>query len=438
MPVLGAGGWQAEDMAPSFAISINDHEIDENVCKLIQEVEYDSADNIADMLKLRISNKDFAVSDKKVFQVGNVIKLWMGFNTLEYIGAAIIEKVRPDFPQEAMPTIEVIAYSADRLMMRNSPAASDEAKPFLSAKEQAEKREAEHKAKIRGQIIKNNFRRWPEGLLYSDVIEQKALAYGFDVDIDATPQDIVGPMGIIQKVGMTDYQFLAGIANELKWLFWVDMPEDGKKWVLHFRDPDFFEEAQDRKYTFRYNSDFRGQASSHQYSLAGPSTLLSFEGEQLMGEGATDLQIQIKNPQTGQLENYTISADPPQDTEAVEFVDDVSEAVEKGLELDLSVVTLSFGNVAVKVIADRQFQTPQQAKQWAERWYNEHHRDFFSGRGVVRGPGVESIRAMQVHGAEGLGELWSGDYYYVNVVHKMNERDGYTVTWDGRKVTSSA
>lgn len=436
MPVLGAGGYQVglegHDLAPSYAISINDYEIDENIVRSVISVEYDSADNIADMMKLTIANPNFLVSDQKVFQIGNVIKLWVGFEYLTYVGACIIEKVRPYYPSEGMPTIEVVAYSADRLMMRNAPDSSDELKPFMTEKEQQKERDRQRKARNRGyQLFRG--KQWLEGTLYSEVVAEKAESYNFDADIDETPKNIVGPAGVIQKVGMTDYQFVAGLANELIWLFWVDMKEEESTWTLHLRDPDTVGDIQEEKFTFRYNSLTDGGGT---FSIgASPTTLLEFEGEQLMGEGPTDLRIQLKNPKTGQLESYSVIGDPADDS--VEFMGVVDDPVEKHPD-NPAQISLSFNNVAVRVIADRQFQTPAQVKEWAEAWYNEHHRDFYSGSGVVRGPGVEKLRAMQVHAMDGLGKAWSGDYYFTNVIHKLDAQNGYSVTWHGRKVTPAA
>ena len=70
MPVLGTGLWEGEDLAPQIAISVNHQDIDANIKELITEIEYDSSDNIANMMKLRVSNPEFMVTDQKVFQVG--------------------------------------------------------------------------------------------------------------------------------------------------------------------------------------------------------------------------------------------------------------------------------------------------------------------------------------------------------------------------------
>jgi len=434
MSVLGSGGSGSGDMAPSFVISINNNKIDDNITRLIQSVEYDSADNIADMMKLQVSNPNSVISDQKLFQPGNIIKLWIGFGDLEYIGAAIIEKTRPYFPSDGMRTIEVVAYSADRLLMRNAPDSSDELKPFLSEKEAQKKKEREHKKKVRGAPAFKG-KSWGEDTFYSDVVADKAEEYSFGVDVDETPNNIIGPAGIIQKVGMTDYTFVAGIANELIWLFWVDMEEDETYWTLHLKDPDFISEIQDRKYTFRYDSITDGESEVGKWSGSSATTLLSFEGEQLMGEGPTNLSVQVKNYKTGNLETFGIVGDPAESS--MEFTGIVDDSIEQPPG-DSSEVSLSFGNVAVKVIADRQFQTAAHVKEWAEKWYQEHHRDYFSGGGTVRGPGVETLRAMQVHGMEGLGVMWSGDYYFTNVNHKVSSQDGYEVRWSGRKVVKTS
>ena len=203
-----------------------------------------------------------------------------------------------------MPTIDIVGYSAERLMMRNEPNSSDEKKPFLTLKEQEKLRKKQHKDKVRG-IVPFKGRIWKDGLLYSNVIEEKANEYQFNHDVDVTPTNIVGPAGMIQKVGMSDYNLVAGIANELIWLFWVDMEEEDESWSLHFKDPDGFGGVQDKKFTFTYNS-------------GSTTSLQEFDGEQLMGEGVTDLKVQLKNPKTGLLESISVIGDPSEE-ESVEF-----------------------------------------------------------------------------------------------------------------------
>lgn len=406
MPALGPTA--GVDLAPSFAISVNGYDIDEGVGKLITSFEYDSSDGGADMMKISFSNPDLILTDKKVIQVGNTIRLWGGFfGELKFIGGAIVEKIRPTFPAgNQMPTIEIVAYTADKAMMRNSPPASKDAKPFTAAQVKKKKKK------------KPEGKRWNEGDMYSDAVQDKADFYSFDADIDQTPAHIIGPMGVFQKQGMTDFVFVAGIANELGWLFWVDAKEDAG-WVLHFKDPNKASDIQDQKFDFVYNQ-------------GDQSTLLSFEGEQLMGNGPTDLQVQIKNPKTGKLETFSIQGEDESDP--VEYANTIDEVVIRP-PIDAQEVTLSFGGVAVKVIADRRFQSPAEVKEWAQAWYRANKEDFYTGRGVVVGPGVENLTARQVHQVSGLPEPWSGDYYFSNVNHKWTSGGvGYEVTWSGRKI----
>ena len=420
---MALGRLIGDDLKPQFLLKINDYEISEGVAALITTIEYDSTDEgSADMMKLTVKNPNLEVSNKKLFQCGNTLKLWGGYSSpLEFIGGVIIEKIRPTFPAGgSTPSLEIVGYSADRLMMRNSPPPVKDGKPFLTEKEQEKQDKKDRKAvereERRTKIKRQEGKTWPEDSFYSDAIADKAKVYSFREDIDRTPRAIVGPLGVFQKQSLTDYQFVAGISNELGWLFWVDADPDGPFWTLHFKDPDTTATIQNFKYDFKYNS-------------GDETSLISFDGEQLMGNGPVELSVQIKNTKTGKLESYSITAEDGVDVQyAGEEAEDLSEAPRTPQE-----VTISFGNVAVQTFSDRTFQSPAQVKQWADRWFEEN-KHFFTGSGVVKGLGVEKLRARQVHAMSGLSDVWDGDYYFTNVNLKWNNSTGLVCTWNGRKI----
>lgn len=394
-----------EDLAPSFAIEVNGIDVGDAIGELVTSVEYDSTDGGADMMKLQVNNPDLVLTNKKVFQTGNTIKLWAGYGPLlSFIGGCRIEKLRPVFPGSGMPTMEIVAYTADRMMMKNSPLPKREFAKF-----------AAKRPKKGGKI---DGRTWPMGSLHSDAVFDKALAYGFIPDIDISPAGIIGPQGVIQKADMSDFDFVNGLANYLGWLFWVDAVEEGDLWTLHFKDPDRASGIQLRSYDFKYDS-------------GDQTSLLSWEGEQLLGDEPTNVYVQVLNPQSGKLEKYDISADsfaPPPQYAGIP-ADQILQPTETAQEVEIA-----FGGVAIKVIADRAFSTPAEAKQWLDAWFRQNSDRFYSGRGSVTGPGAETLTARQVHSISGLPEPWPGDYYMTNVNHKWSAGAGYIVDWSGRKI----
>ena len=401
---MALGSRPGIDASPRFAIEINGTGIDDNLGRLITMLEYDSTDGGADQMKLTFSNPNLILCDKTILQIGNTIRLWGGFGETEhYIGGGLIEKSRPTFPAgDTMPSIEVVAHTADVLMMRNSPPPEDDTVPFASEGKKGKSK---------------NVRTWPPGAQYSDVIRDKALAYGFTPDVDDTPDWIIGPDGVIQKTDIDDFQFVMNVANELGWLFWVECNETFG-WTLHFKDPDKASEIQDFEFEFIYN---RGDAG----------TLLSFDGEQLIGDAATQVDVQLWNPRSGQLETYSVTVDPLSAPTEYVGIPDEPILLPPG---DGAEITLSFGGVALKVISDRLFQTPGEAKQWVENWARQHNQHLFVGNGEVRGPGAEKLTARQVHKISGLTSNWNGHYYFTHVTHKWTDSTGYSVHWDGRKV----
>lgn len=419
------------DLSPSFSLSINGEEIDEGLGAIIESFEYDSSDGGADMMKILLNNPNNVLTGHKITQPGNTIKLWGGFGILEFIGGAIIEKVRPTFPDGGkMATVEVVAYTADRLMMRNSPKPLSDFQEFETPEQEVKRKDKERKAKARRRRVgkpdkpkPRDGKSWGEGVLYSQAVKDKADTYGFLHDIDETPQTF-GAAGAFQKQGMTDYNFVAGVANELGWLFWVDADEDTNDWTLHLKDPNKASSIQDEKINLVYASGDLG-------------TLLSFEGEQMMGDGPTDLQIQIVNPKNGQLQTFSIKAEASPGTVIAGNNDELNpDDFGETFYESSAQVTISFGGIAVKTITDRVFNHPNQIKLWGEAWFKANHQNYYMGKGSTTGPGTEKMKARQVHSLEGLGDPWDGDYYMTNVNQKWTSSDGHTTTFSGRKITN--
>lgn len=428
---MALGAQPGLDTSPAFDLAINGYDIDQNVLRAITSVEYDSGDGLADQLKLNVANPNFLVSDSKLFRPGNIIKLWGGYGSdRHYIGGAMIEKVRPDFPAGgSTPTIEIVAFTADTFLARGAPPPYNFGKPF--SKPPTTKA---GKAKLRAQKT-NDGRTWPEGLMYSDAIAEKASYYGFKADIDETPDNIIGPLGVFQKADMSDFDFISAIANELGWLFWVSADEFTNSWILHFRDPDLAATIQRSKYDFAYNS-------------GDQSTCLSFEAEEKLGDSPTELQVQYKNTATNTLEVVTIAVDPNDPLAGTTAIPDQYSGIPSEESLlrpanpaaakpqTGAKVTIAFGGVAVRTIADREFGSIAEVAAFAKTWYLQHMRDFTECKFSTMGPGSETLSARQVHSVSGVGIQYTGDYYLTNVVQSFSAGGGHSVSASGRKIKS--
>ena len=375
-------------LAPNFAIVVNGTELQFGITQFVERIEYESVDGVADAARLRCVNPDFLLSNAKVFQPGNEMDIWMGYGpSVQHIGRVVISRVRPSWPQNAMPSMSVVGYTRDVKMMDNSPP----------------------KSKKEGGKGGRTFKE----LKYSDAVAERAGDYDFTPDVDDTPEE---PGFFIQKAGLSDYDFVRGLANLSGYYFWVDGDENGT-WTLHFREPSGVDSDQDEQFTFKYN-------------LGDLSSLLSFTPELLLQNSVTKIQAQVKHPETGK----TLKAEFEEESQSSP---DVEVQGDPDAELDAdhttaSDVKLFLGDFSIEVVANRTFKTEAELIAWAEQWFRRQRENFVLSRG--RTIGVESLRARQVHTIEGISSGLDGDYFFNKVKHIMDKNEGYLCDFHARKV----
>ncbi len=381
---------------PDYAIRVNGEEVDAGIRRLVEEVYYESVDGMADKLQLRISNPDFKISDSLLFQPGNEVDMFVGYrNRMEHVGRAKIYKTRPHFPEgEEASTVEVIAYTRDHEMMKNEPEAGDS----TSEENDSGRRDD-------GRRFTNS--------KYSDAIRKRALAYGFTLDIDDSPDE---PSDFIQKAGMSDYEFCVGLANAIGYYFWVDGDEDGI-WTLHFKEVQTA--TQEKRYEFQYN--------------VGPmSTLLAFHPEFLITESVARIRATYTDPETGE----PVSIDVKETDELVAPVtifptggDPSNEVMESEIPSS-SAIQLVIGDYSFEEITDVAFTSEEELRAWVSQWFRRQRENFILCRGKTIG--VEDLRARQIHKCTGVGTTYSGAYYFSRVKH-LYTMDGYIIDFSGRK-----
>jgi phage protein D len=421
-----------DTMAPDFSLKIENRRLDESVRDLIQSVEYESVDGMADVMKIVINDTfdksaRLPIRDSKLFMPGNNIALFIGYGSkLRHVGSAVVRRVRPIFPANSAPTMEIVAYTADSLMMATGP------EPLKETK----------KLKKGGTRIKNSKagRRWTDAK-YSDAVKDRCDVYGFDGDIDVTPEP---PTEFIQKANMTDYDFIKGLANLTGFIFWVD-GDSALGWTLHFKDPSKLHQGdlQDKQYTFKYGDD-------------DYSTLLTFEPELAINDAITKLLVQTKDPVSGRILQAKIEEENDNSPDTKVDPGNVNpdnrtnggDVVDKSLDqrsgLDLmgngltgplttaSDIKLFVEDFSFDVRCNRRFRNEAELAAWAAQWFRRNRENFLLSRGSLIG--IEDLRARQQHKLVGLGTAWDGLYYFSRVRHTLSAGNGYTCDFSARKL----
>lgn len=417
--------------APNFSIRVSGAEIPLGVRQLVQVVEYESADGYADALKLTVLDPDFLppkklpsvgtlgalnasgmstrLVDNKIFQPGNEITVAFGWGSqLKHVGRAVIRKQRPNFPSDQIPTIEVIAYTKDVVMMDNAPQPPEESVSPGSSQRISQS----NRKKGQRNFVQKKF---------SDVVKERAEEYGFIWDGDVTKEK---PADFTQKVGMTDYDMVNGLANITGYVFWVDGDADGK-WTLHFKDPEKMDasDVQDKKYTFKYNDgDF--------------SSLLTFEPEIATQGSVTELWATTLNPQTGEEIKVRIKEENDDAPEVLaEVSGDTLRLVDQALNAPHTTgsdIKLYMNDFSFEQKANRRIDNEADLEAWARQWFRRQRENFIIARGTTIG--TEHLMARQTHRIQGVGPTLTGDYYFSRVRHIMSAETGYMCEFTARKV----
>jgi phage protein D len=395
-----------DTLNPNFALRVGDTELEAGVRQLITRVEYESADGIADVAKITAINPNFALSDNRVLAPGNEVSIFMGYGgSLTHIGRVRIYKVRPTFPQNEMPTIEIIGYTRDHEMMHNSPPQASPAGRTGGRRSGARRQQSQSGRRFRN-------------LKYSEAVEQRAADYNFNTDVDPTPE---APTDFIQKAGMSDYDFINGLANITGYIFWVDGNESGE-WTLHFKDPERLSE-QEIRYRFEYN-------------LGDLSTLFQFDPEFLVSEAIAQIRIRVQDPTTGRVFEAEFTEDNVNgspDLLLTEGTTDIeSETIDSAPETGTA-VQLYIGDYSFEEITNRRFASEADAVRWARQWFRRNRENFIQSRGFAIG--VEPVMSRQIHDINGVGITYDGPYYFSRVKHVCDLQDGYTIDFSCRKQT---
>lgn len=428
--IVGGPGRRAigDDLAPQYHLQVNDVPINVDINQFIRSVEYESALDLADMMRIVIDNPgqvsgewaDWALH--KAFQPGNQASLFMGYANVarpeNFVGRVEWVKHLPSFPKTGVPQLEVKGYDLSYRMM------SQEGPVFNAAKiAKLEVSRPMDEADNQGQVFAN--------ILHSDVVGFIADMYGFAHDIDVTERRD----SVVLKKGMKHYEIVKSLANLNNRDFWVDYDINRRTWVLHWRE---INRNQKSGFTFRYGA---GDASTllqaePEYGLRDivtEATILVFDEKNKRWVSAIQIDDfsgpdPIFSEGGGLLARSTASRNP---RAAVKKGRPKSEAKgQAARSQDKHVIKEAFDNasafriaaagVAIDVLPPgRRFRDIEEAGRYLLRWFKERQDNFISVQGTVIG--VESLRARQTHTLVGLGPTLDGDYFFTRARHVAGE-----------------
>lgn len=443
---------EGDDLAPVFRLEINDAPLNYDINRLVTSVEFESALDMADMLKLTIDNPGLVDDDypdwtgHKAFQPGNEVSIYMGYGRADkrenFVGRAMWSKHLPNFPQEGMPQLQVQGYDISFKMMDNEG-------PVVSAGKNTKpvtKRPMEL-ADDQGQVF--------QSILHSEIVQRIADMYGLATDIDATTKR----EQVIIKKGRKHFELIKGLGNLNNKDFWVDWDLRTRKWTLHWKNKN---RSQDAQYILRYgpdidrNNQFRANTSGTLLSLepeyglreaVSTATILIFDGKNQRWVSAIEIedasgpdpifragggiaQRAAVSTRPKPVKKGETSSRPKKEARATTMKRHAKDVIGEALDNATS-FRIAAGGVTIDVLPPGvRFRDAEEAGRFLLRWFKAKQDNFIAVKG--RTVGIETLRARQVHTIRGVGDRLDGDYFFTRVNHQMT--DGYFCEFNANKI----
>lgn len=380
-----------EELGPNIRITVEGQALDVEITDFVISCEVEQSQELAWKITLDVLNVQndavgvgfdgtFLFTDSKVFQPGNTIEVEMGYGQdMEFVGAGIIQKWLPTFPDNGSPKLRIVAYDGRVLMMEN---------------EEAQEAQA-----------------W-EDTPHSDVIQAMADKYGFQSEIEPTNNP---EKRTFKKAGRTDWALVQGLARLHGFYTAVEWNRDSSTWVLKW-GPVENVWPQEKQYTFRY-------------SVAGQeNTLLSFSPEMAIKGLPTSVKLRYFDKDSRTWEAVEFKEE--KDGETLKYSGNGSGSPKEEI-LSSYAFRFATGGIAVEVVPKVHFDTPEAAQRFAEAWFIQNRDQFITGRG--RTVGLEFLSVGHIHILEGIGTQLSGEWQFTTVRH-MYGQNGYKTAFFSHKV----
>lgn len=428
-----------DSTAPAFYVAVDGKNARVDITADIIDAAFDYTVGMTSAVKIRILNVDAKYSDSNIFDPGREIDLYVGYaadpavpGSLAgtFLGRGEIVRHEPDWPESGeAPTLTITAYDRSHRMKREEL----ELKGGKGARPQR---------KRAGEV--------DPGRQFTGTVAEWAREtfdrYGIVADVDPVLEKHT--TGFLQRKGRSDYDVLLNLANyyDLKfWVDWVPASDLDRPGALLVKPP---AEAGQGLWVGHLRSTPRSRSGGALTSTSGGqerlangqvvrryvygterASLISVEGSFSLPEIVTEIQAQVYNYDTGEYEVVILDEDKINSK-----ADDVFSPLARGDDAyrsdGASLVRLSTNGHSIQAFT-HPFRSPEEAKSFAQRFFNKQKDFMYTARFVM--PGDPFLRAGEVHRFDGLGKRFSG-LYYVSQVTQMVGTSGYRTECVGNRI----
>lgn len=389
-----AFGSSASVLGPKIQVRINDNTLLPNILDFVQSVKVELARDKAGLITMIIANPLLTLAgqqrtsalpftDHKAFAPGNTVEVFFSYDDEEpeFCQAGIIQKTSPSFPRSGVPILTIKAFDAlVWLMDGNSKVPS-----AMAA------------------------RRFGNDSSLSEVVAQVLGEYGFDLSgVDLVSKTPIPSIATHKGAGKSDYQLIQGIASTLGWEFFVEYLPEKKRWKANFRPPEKDMDSKDFTWgpDFELNGGIGGilHEFNPQFSIKGASTDVEVF---YYDEGSRTWEAIVYPPPKGKKKrDLSWKGDDSSYASDLRAVGSADGA--RGLRIQA-------GGEAVEVVPQKGFKSSEEAFKFAESWWRARQDLLITGTGLITG--YPKLKPNQVHRLLGIGDGYSGDWFFSEVSH---------------------
>lgn len=378
----------------------------DEITQYIDEITYEDNADQFDMLTLTFLNqidemgggKVLSLLDSKLVAEGTILEIKMGYgNSLRTVGAAQIIKRAPTFGSDG------VSFSLECYDMLHNAA---------------------RKRPVNGISYKSS--------RDSQIASIIGVRNGFDISVK-DPRSFEGirkTKGIfdrVQKKGVSDYEFLKKLADINGYDLYSKFNPELKKFSLFFQ-PQGLTKKNKEVFTFVYNE---GDVSHR-------SSLIDFSPTLDAYDQSSDFEIFLVSgggTKVNFINRLTLDEQKILKAEAERRFTGGNPGPQGGKQKPedngIKVAFKAFGR-SFKFPPHKRFKNEADARRSIEEFIKRQKECFITGSGTLIGN--EALQSRQVHNLQGMGEQFSGKYYFTKVVHTMKKGEGYSCSFDARKL----
>ena len=401
--------------APNYELDIQGgkgtkpYTLTEKITKYIEEIIYEDNADQFDHLQIEITNQAddkgggdiLSIIDSKLPSEGSIINVKMGYgNSLLSVGAAELVMKSPSFGNSGL-SLMLEGYDLLHRMFRSNPRT--------------------------GHSYTN--------LRYSQIASIIGERNGFVISANdpSTFKGIRKTEQIYeagaQNKGVNDYRFLKKLADTIGFDLFSKFDSSTNRFILFFQPPSVAKQKE--VFTFAYNEG----------DVSYPNSIIEFDVTLDAGDQATDFEIYIvKNKEIGGTKSAHIEWLGIEEQNKIREMRERrftggNPGIQNGRQLpenDSVVYAFKAFGKSFLFPTHKRFKNENEARNSIIQFIARQRENFITGNGRL--VGNEALQSRQIHNLQGLGDQFSGKYYFTNVKHIMSRRGGYSCEFSCRKV----